>query len=126
MTENIFIQTIKTLFIDLIGEVLYFPIWWYTRGLKRVVLFIWHSIKKLARNLSLKIMITSLFRPMFAQHDRAGRIISFFMRLILLVSRIVVFVLFSVLYSVILIFWLVLPVLVVWQLFNNLRVIWLT
>lgn len=126
MTENIFIQTIKTLFIDLIGEILYFPIWWYTRGLKRIVLFIWSSIKKLSRNLSLKVMITSLFRPMFAQYDRAGRIISFFMRLILLISRIIVFVLFFIFYLALLIFWLGLPLLILIQLASNLRVLWLT
>ncbi|MBT4349958.1 hypothetical protein HOD19_04260 [bacterium] len=125
MSENIFIKTIKTLFIDLIGEILYFPIWWYTRGLKGVFVYIWRSVKKLAYSLSLKVMITHLLSPMFGQYDRAGRAISFFMRFILLISRFVVFVIGTVLYICLLAFWVLLPLVVIMQLVNNLRVLWL-
>ena len=125
MSNNIFIQTIKTLFVDLVGEILYFPFWWYTRGLKKRVLYVWDSIKRLASNLSLRVMITHLFSPMFAQTDRAGRAISFVMRLIILISRIVVFLIIAVLYIGLLIFWILLPPLIIVQEANNLRILWL-
>jgi hypothetical protein len=125
MSNNIFIQTIKTLFVDLVGEILYFPFWWYTRGLKKRVLYVWDSIKRLASNLSLRVMITHLFSPMFAQTDRAGRAISFVMRLIILISRIVVFLIIAVLYIGLLIFWILLPPLIIVQVANNLRILWL-
>lgn len=119
MTGNILLQTIKTLFLDFVGEILYFPFWWYSRGLKKIFLYFWQSTKKLASNLSLKIMLQNLFRPMFGQYDRAGRVISFFMRLILLVSRLVVFLVLSIVYLSILIIWLVIPALLAWQLLRN-------
>jgi hypothetical protein len=125
MSDNIFIQTIKTLFIDLVGEILYFPFWWYTKGLVKMSRYVWHSIKRLAHNLSLRVMLTHLFTPMFAQRDRAGRAISFFMRLIILITRGIVFLVIAVLYICLLIFWIFLPPLIIIQVANNLRVLWL-
>ena len=82
MTQNIIVQATKILLVDLIGELLYFPIWWYTQGLKRVVLYVFNSIKDTNRNLAVGLMFKSLFKPMFGQYDRQGRLISFFFRLI--------------------------------------------
>jgi hypothetical protein len=93
--------------------------------LKKRVLYVWDSIKRLASNLSLRVMITHLFSPMFAQTDRAGRAISFVMRLIILISRIVVFLIIAVLYIGLLIFWILLPPLIIVQVANNLRILWL-
>ncbi|PIR07118.1 MAG: hypothetical protein COV55_01665 [Candidatus Komeilibacteria bacterium CG11_big_fil_rev_8_21_14_0_20_36_20] len=119
MTQNIIIQTLRALFIDLIGEILYFPIWWYSQGLKRTALYTWSSIKNTARNLSLPIMFKSLFKPMFGQYDRQGRVISFFMRILLTISRFVVFIILTIFNILVLIFWILLPVVVAWGLFYN-------
>ena len=124
MTQNIFVQTIKSLFIDLIGEILYFPFWWYSRGLQRITIYIWQAIKRLSKNLGLKIMIKNIFKPMFGQHDKAGRFISFFMRLLLLFVKVFVFILFSIFYIVLFLFWLILPILVVFQLSANIKFLW--
>ncbi len=124
MTENILWQTIKILFFDFLGEVLYFPVWWYGSGLKRMFLHTWHRVRALARNLALKIMLRNLFRPMFGQYDRAGRVISFFMRLLLIISRLGVFIILSIIYLSLLFIWVLLPILVVWQLFANFIFLW--
>lgn len=124
MIANIFLQSIKILFLDFVGEVLYFPIWWYSRGLKRIFLYFWRNVQNLANHLALKIMIKNLFRPMFAQYDKSGRAISFVMRIILLLSRFVVFVILSFIYLLILLAWIILPLLIVWQLFKNIPVLW--
>lgn len=124
MTENIFWQTIKILALDWVGEILYFPIWWYGPGLKRIFLHTWHRIHALAGNLALKIMLRNLFRPMFGQYDRAGRTISFFMRLLLIISRSVVFIILSIIYLSLLLVWVLLPIFVVWQLFANFIFLW--
>jgi len=124
MTQNIIIQAIKSIFIDIIGEILYFPIWWYTAGLKRTVLYIWNSIRSSFNNLALPIMFKNLFKPMFGQYDREGRIISFFMRIILTISRLVVFILFIIFYILLLIIWVVIPIIIVWGIVNNFQLIW--
>ncbi|MFA6466798.1 MAG: hypothetical protein WCV71_02995 [Patescibacteria group bacterium] len=124
MTQNIIIQASKILLIDLIGEILYFPIWWYSQGLKRTVLYVFNSIKNTNRNLAVGLMFKSLFKPMFGQYDREGRIISFFFRLILTFARSIVFLILLCLYLLMIVFWIFLPVLVVWGIFNNFNTLW--
>lgn len=120
MTENIFSKTFKTLAWDFLIEVLYFPLWWYSSGLKKTSLAIFNSIKNTNRNLALSLLLKNLFKPMYGQSDKVGRAISFFMRLILLVAKFFIFMLFVLFYFLILIFWLLAPILVVWQLGRNL------
>ncbi|MBT6691183.1 hypothetical protein HOB10_02545 [Candidatus Parcubacteria bacterium] len=124
MTQNIIIQAIKSIFIDIIGEILYFPIWWYAQGLKRTTLWMWNSIVGSARNLALPLMFKNLFKPMFGQTDRQGRAISFVMRIILTLSRLIVFIVLLVFNLLVLIFWIVLPVVVAWGLATNIRELW--
>ena len=124
MTQNIIVQAAKILLIDLIGELLYFPIWWYTQGLKRVVLYVFNSIKNTNRNLAVGLMFKSLFKPMFGQYDREGRIISFFFRLILTFARTIAFLILVAIYLLAIVFWILLPVAVVWGIYNNFNTLW--
>lgn len=119
MTENIFVKTFKTLAWDFLVEVLYFPIWWYSSGLKKTTLAVFGNIKATSRNLALGLLFKNLFKPMYGQSDKAGRAVSLFMRLVLLCAKLFVFTLFFLFYCLILIFWLVVPILVVWQLGRN-------
>ena len=124
MTQNIIVQATKILLVDLIGELLYFPIWWYTQGLKRVVLYVFNSIKDTNRNLAVGLMFKSLFKPMFGQYDREGRIISFFFRLILTFARTIAFLILVAIYLLAIVFWILLPVAVVWGIYNNINTLW--
>ena len=124
MTQNIIIQAFKSFVIDFLKEVLYFPIWWYTAGLKRTILYIGNGIRNSFFNLALPIMFKNLFKPMFGQYDRQGRIISFFMRIILTISRSIVFILFIIFYLLLLIVWIIMPIIIVWGIVNNFQLIW--
>ncbi len=122
MTQNILIRTIKLLLVDALREILFFPIWWYTLGLKKIVLYVLNSISNTNRNLALTVLIKHVFKPMFGIQDRQGRIISFFMRLVLILARSVVFIVITIFNIAIIIFWLLLPVAVVWGLLMNLDI----
>ncbi|OGY93422.1 MAG: hypothetical protein A2406_00725 [Candidatus Komeilibacteria bacterium RIFOXYC1_FULL_37_11] len=124
MTQNVVIQAIKILLIDLIGEILYFPLWWYTKGLTKMFAYVFESIRNTNRNLAVGLMFKNLFKPMFGQYDREGRIISFFFRILLTFSRAIIFVLLVILYLLVIIFWLFLPVAVCWGIFNNFSSLW--
>ena len=94
-------------------NIFYFPIWWYTKGFKNRVVSCGFNIKRAAHNLALKIMLRYLFQPMFGQTSRSGRIISFFMRVVLLVWRLILFAINSILQVAILILWIgVLPAII--------------
>jgi len=106
---------IKLIFLNSFLSVVYFPYWWYTVGLKKRVIGFANGIKNLARNLALKIMFTHLFQPMFGEYSKSGRIISFFMRFILLIWRSFLFLVGSLVFLALLVLWIVVPLVSVWQ-----------
>ena len=99
-------------------DVLYFPIWWYSAGLKKRLRFFIDGTKQWSRYLAIKILVTHIFKPMFGQYNWEGRIISFFMRLIQLMVSFIIFIIGFIFILLILILWIVLPVLTVWQIIN--------
>lgn len=112
---SFFIAIFKSTFYKALINVLYFPIWWYSFGLKKRITEFGQGTINLFRNLALKLMITHLFKPMFGERSKSGRIISFFMRLILLVWRLFLFVLGTVSRFALLVIWIILPIIAMWQ-----------
>ncbi|MBU1922579.1 hypothetical protein KKD84_05215 [Patescibacteria group bacterium] len=78
---------LKSVLWDLVGNAVYFPIWWYTKGLKRVGVFLIKFVGSMEMRLAVRVWIVNLFRPMYAVADIPGRIISFFMRLFMIITR---------------------------------------
>lgn len=72
----------------------------------------------MAHNLALKLMFTHIFKPMFGERSKSGRIISFFMRLILLTWRFFLFILGTLGRLLLLIIWIILPIVSFWQIIN--------
>ena len=105
---------------DLIGELLYWPVWWYTRGLLNVLKFWVNEIRDQEQRLGVHIWLKNIFTPMFGQYDWEGRIISFFMRLVQIIVRSIVLLIWSVMVSFFVIVWIVFPVVVIYELYANL------
>ncbi len=99
--------------IDVIGSFLYWPLWWYSRGLILVLSYLWSRIRAVADGLSLRLMFATLLQPMYGQNDREGRMISFFMRLVLLISRIIVLVVVSFWWLCMLCLWIIVPLVII-------------
>lgn len=100
---------------DLIKDLLYFPVWWYGRGLQKRWKIALKEIKDGYRNLALKILILNLFKPMYGEKDRQGRIISFFARLIMLLGRSVEMLIWVLFIFILLAIWTIAPLFVVRQ-----------
>ena len=109
------VALIKSVFLEFFRSVLYFPIWWYSVGLKKRLLNFIHSVNRLSYNLALRIMFKYLFKPMFGERSKSGRIISFFMRLILLIWRLFLFLIGLFFILLWLIIWISAPIIAVWQ-----------
>ena len=112
------IVLIKNTFLEALISLIIFPFWWYTIGLKERFFNLIKGIKNLAHNLALKLMFTHIFKPMFGERSKSGRIISFFMRLILLTWRFFLFILGTLGQLLLLIIWIILPIVSFWQIIN--------
>ena len=77
----------KSLIWDIAGNVIYFPVWWYTRGLARVAAFLFKFVSGMEMRLAVRVWVANIFRPMYAVTDIPGRIISLIMRLAMIVVR---------------------------------------
>ena len=113
--QNILVLALKSIIVDIIGDALYFPIWWYTMGLKHIVMNRLKSLDSMSNQLALRLLILNIFKPMFAQSDSTGRIISFFMRIVLLIGRSIFFGIYTLLQLLIILFWVSLPVFIFYR-----------
>lgn len=111
---------VKFFSVDLIGSVLYFPIWWYTEGLFGVTRFTKERLAYRWRAYSFVVWIENFFVPMYGQYDLAGRVVSVFMRLMVLFGRGIAFIVEGLWYGCLMLLWLCLPALAFLFFFLNL------
>lgn len=121
-------QTLRFLFTDFVAEILEFPVWWYTIGVRNVVRLIIRSIVSVADALNLKILFRFLLTPMFGLRDWVSRIISFGVRIVHFCILLTLSIAWTLLLLLLLVFWLILPVVVVYSFFFHLDVgfVWIS
>ena len=113
MAQKVTAGLFRDVLLDIIREILYFPIWWYTKGLAMAANFSWQRIKNMEVRLGVKVWVVNIFKPMFGQHDIAGVLISFFMRIFQIIGRTLVLILWTVIMILVFFVWIVLPFFVV-------------
>ncbi len=96
--------------IKILLEIVYFPIWWYSSGLVELIKRLWHFLEQRERSLGFSIWLKNILVPMYGQNDIAGRIISFVIRLIQVIYRGVVLLILAVIALFILLFWILVPI----------------
>ncbi len=115
MTQNVFLLFIKYITFDLVGDFLYFPVWWYTQGFKKSIIYSLEKIKDIENILAVRIWIKNLFRPMYGQYDWQGRLISFLMRIFQIIFRVILLIIGSLIISLIPFIWFFLPIFIMFQ-----------
>lgn len=113
--QNLALLSVKFIAKDIVGEILYWPVWWYSRGLvafikKRLV-----SVKEFEQDVGLTVWIINWAKPMYGQYDIQGKIISFIMRTVSILYKVIIIMLYFLLQAVMSIIWLGLPIVIVWQ-----------
>lgn len=100
----------KYLFVDLIGGVIRWPLWWYTKGL--ALRFAWarNSITGYAKMVALGVWVKNIFVPMFGQRDWQSRLISVFMRIVNIIGRGIALMFWSLIVLALVILYLALPI----------------
>ena len=66
-------------------SVLTFPIWWYSEGLQLAWRHCIERCRFVVRSTGLVIFAKNLFQPMYGDTTKEGRVISFFLRVIMIV-----------------------------------------
>jgi hypothetical protein len=110
----------QQLFLEVILDIIYFPLWWYTVGAVRAIRWCWEFIKDGNDDLAPGIWLANLFTPMYGQYDWEGRIISFFMRLVQVIFRALALLVWTVFCLGLFLVWLALPIIMVWGLIHSL------
>ena len=105
---------LKIIFLDTILDILYFPLWWYSRGMILAIRWVGKSILELENFLGVGIWAKNIFTPMFGQYDLQGRIVSFFMRFFQIIFRSIAFLVFSGFYLVIFLVYFILPIVILY------------
>lgn len=102
-------------------DILYFPAWWYSRGLlllaKKLIIFLSNREKSLA----LLIWIKNIHRPMYGQYDWQGMLISFFMRIVQIIFRSIIMLFWLIITLIIFCSWIILPFLVIYEIIFQLN-----
>lgn len=108
---------------EFIFEILYFPVWWYSRGLLRVLLWAKNFLDRKIKSTGILIWLKNIFTPMYGQSDWAGILISFITRVLQIIFRAIA-MFFWITWSLIIItLWLLFPIIVVFEIIFQLGII---
>lgn len=107
---------IKDFFLDVISELFYFPIWWYSRGLKKTAFFCWRMIRSGWQRLALSIIFFNFFKPMYAQRGWDVYVLSLFSHFWQLFYRLILMASWTLFWILILFAWLSIWPFIIWQL----------
>lgn len=119
MLQHNFLTYSGKIIVNLTGEILYFPVWWYSVGLWRLLKGLYNFWHGQEENLGFWVWMKNIFVPMYGQSDWTGRLISFFVRLVQIIARGLALLFWLVVVLVVLIGWLALPLFaafaLIWQ-----------
>jgi hypothetical protein len=110
------------IFSDILRDIVFFPIWWYSIGLikacKKLAIFVAEKEK----SLGLLVWIKNIFVPMYGQRDFQGKLISFFIRLVQIFFRSLILLVWVVLALIGFWIWFLSPIIIVYMLFLQFRI----
>lgn len=122
MTERAGTSAVKFIVTDFLGDFVYFPIWWETHGVVRIVRWALLNLRGSAARLGLAVWLKNLFVPMYGQYDMGGRLVSFFMRFFQIIFRFSLLLILFVIFFLLILLWIVAPIAVVIMIFYAIRV----
>lgn len=109
-----FILILPRLILEAVLDVLYFPLWWYSRGTGHAAKYCFHLLKSGNQTLAPGLWLKNIFVPMYGQYDWQGQIISFFMRLFQVIIRAAALLIWLIICVIFFFLWLVFPLIVVY------------
>ena len=108
--RSVAVEYPKFLIADILGSVLRFPMWWYGEGIVHLSGWIARQLAFRWKSYGFVIWMKNLFVPMYGQYDLAGRLVSFVMRIAVLIGRAIGLFVEAVGYLVVLLAYVAAPV----------------
>ncbi len=87
-----------------------YPVWWYSTGLGRLVLWIEEGLRYRWRKYALGLWIRHIGTPMYGEYSFLGRAVSFFIRIVVIIGRGIAWLVEAFVYALLLILWVVWPI----------------
>ncbi len=109
MAETVGGGAVRFVLVDLIADFVFFPVWWYTAGFVRALRTANGWLTQTRRMMAVGLWTKNLFVPMFAQYDVWGRVISFLVRVAMIVGRSIGLLIVVLLLGVFLLAWAFFP-----------------
>lgn len=116
------ILVLQRMALEFVLDLVYFPLWWYTGGVKHAGKFCIGLIQDANMIMAPGLWLKNMFVPMFGQTDLQGRLMSIFMRFVNFVGRSIGLLIWSIVVLFIFILWLVFPLFVVYMMINSLGI----
>lgn len=120
--NNQFLYSFKILW-DILKSVLFFPFWWFTRGLFLIIEKEIGFLINQQKSLALMVWIKNIHKPMYGQTDWQGRFISFFMRLFQVIVRGLIMIVWIFFTFTLVGAWILLPIFVAYEIIFQLGLI---
>ncbi|MDP3043491.1 MAG: hypothetical protein Q8N21_03740 [bacterium] len=114
LTNNFAVYGVKIL-AELARDIVFFPLWWYSKGLVQLLLKLKVFLKNREKSLALLVWIKNIHKPMYGQYDWQGMLISFFMRLFQIIVRGIAMLFWLVVAFVFFWIWVLLPLFVIYE-----------
>lgn len=116
---NVIVQSGKV-YLKIVWDFIYFPLWWYSVGLLRTLRATGRFLRNQEMNIGFLVWLRNIFVPMYGQFDLAGRGISLVVRLIQIIFRGLALLICLILVFVFLGVYLLLPPFLIWALWYQL------
>lgn len=113
-----FLLAFQRILFQLILDILYFPLWWYGVGLRRVMFGLFHMLQDANASLAPGLWLRNIFTPMYGQTDFQGRLMSFFMRLVNIIGGLFALIVYLFALVVMLCLWLTVPVAIIYMMMH--------
>jgi hypothetical protein len=113
--NNFYLYGLKLL-TETLRDILFFPLWWYSRGLIQLSNNLIKFMINREKGLAFFVWVKNFFKPMYGQSDWQGRLISMGMRLVMIIFRGLALLFWLIMSIGVFILWLFLPILVIFEL----------
>jgi hypothetical protein len=100
---------------DVFKDILFFPFWWYSLGLFKMLVKLKDFLADKQKGLALGVWIKNIFVPMYGQRDWQGALISIFIRIFQIIGRSIIMLVYVAAALVFFWLWMLFPVAVVYE-----------